>query len=118
MSTNIFSYKAGETRVFDTGRDNIRVKVEELNEDVARVILVDENESPINAIEEVKFINKATKNRIPPVEVKGQRSYLITWINSYELCVGNQKIFRLEAQRGHVQMENTNLAQYFVKKDH
>ncbi|CAG8579749.1 25822_t:CDS:1, partial [Gigaspora rosea] len=28
----------------NTGRDDIQVKVEELNEDVARVILVDENE--------------------------------------------------------------------------
>ncbi|CAG8564359.1 10379_t:CDS:2, partial [Dentiscutata erythropus] len=61
---------AGETRVFDTSRDNIRVKVEELNEDVARVILVDENGSPINTAEEIKFINQATKNEISPVEVK------------------------------------------------
>ncbi|CAG8656500.1 6959_t:CDS:1, partial [Racocetra fulgida] len=117
MSANIFSYKAGETEVFDTGRDNIRVKVEELNEDVARVILVDEKGNPINIAEEMKFINKATKNGISPVEVKGQKSYLITWINSYELHVGNQKIFRLEAQRGHVKKENPNLAKYLVEND-
>ncbi|CAG8711298.1 37366_t:CDS:1, partial [Gigaspora margarita] len=62
---------AGETRVFNTSRDNIRVKVEGLNEDVAGVILVDETESPINVTEKVEFINKATKNRI---SVKGQKS--------------------------------------------
>ncbi|KAF0392169.1 hypothetical protein F8M41_010567 [Gigaspora margarita] len=116
MSANIFSYKAGETRVFDTGRNNIRVKVEELNEDVARVILVDENESPIDTIEKAEFINKATENEITPMEVKGQKSYLITWINSYELRVDNEKIFKFKAQRGHVQMKK-NLADCLVK-DH
>ncbi|RIB02995.1 hypothetical protein C2G38_2255269 [Gigaspora rosea] len=116
MSAKIFSYKAGETRVFDTGRDDIRVKVEELNEDVARVILVDENESPIDTIEKAKFINKATENEITPVEVKGQKSYLITWINSYELYVDSDKIFKFKAQRGHVQMEK-KLADCLVK-DH
>ncbi|CAG8836481.1 39398_t:CDS:1, partial [Gigaspora margarita] len=111
----------GETMVFDIGRDNIRVKVEGLNEDVARVILVNENESPINTTENVEFLNKSTKNGISPVDVKGQKSYLITWINSYELYVDNQKIFGLEAQRGHVQIESSlrirSLASYFVKKD-
>ncbi|CAG8798600.1 9483_t:CDS:1, partial [Racocetra fulgida] len=47
-----------------------------------------------------KFINKATENEITSVEVKGQKSYLITWINSYELRVDNEKIFKFEAQRG------------------
>ncbi|CAG8810063.1 7823_t:CDS:1, partial [Dentiscutata erythropus] len=107
---------SGETGVFDTGRDNIRVKVEELNEDVARVILVDENESPIDTIEKAKFINQVTENEITPVEVKGQKSYLITWINSYELRVDNEKIFKFKAQRGHVQMKK-NHADCFVK-DH
>ncbi|KAF0470270.1 hypothetical protein F8M41_025409 [Gigaspora margarita] len=116
MSANIFSYKAGETRVFDTSRDNIRVKVEGLNEDVTRVILVDENESPIDTIEKAKFTNKATENEITPVEVKGQKSYLITWINSYELYVDGDKIFKFKAQRGHVQMEK-KLADFLVK-DH
>ncbi|CAG8836696.1 28738_t:CDS:1, partial [Gigaspora margarita] len=84
-------------------------KVEELNEDVARVILVDENESPIDTIEKAKFINKATENEITPVEVKNQKSYLITWINSYELRIDNEKIFKFKAQKGHVQMKK-NLA--------
>ncbi|CAG8606942.1 2564_t:CDS:1 [Gigaspora margarita] len=105
MFANIFSYKAEETRVFDTSRDNIRVKVEGLNKNVARVILVDENESPIDTIEKAKFTNKATENKIISVEVKGQKSYLITWINSYELRVDNYKIFKFKAQREHVQME-------------
>ncbi|CAG8849875.1 40620_t:CDS:1, partial [Gigaspora margarita] len=83
-------------------------KIKELNKDVTRVIIVDENEneSPINDTEEVKFINKVTKGRILPVEVKGQKSYLITWINSYELYVDDQRIFRLELQRGHVQIKD------------
>ncbi|CAG8749517.1 13790_t:CDS:2, partial [Dentiscutata erythropus] len=76
MSANIFLYKAGETRVFNTSHDSIRVKVEGLNEDVARVILVDENESPIDTIEKAKFINQATKNEITPVEVKAQRGHV------------------------------------------
>ncbi|CAG8547717.1 41975_t:CDS:2 [Gigaspora margarita] len=97
MSENIFSYMAGETRVFGTSHDNIQVNIEGLNEDVTRVILVDKNESPINTTEKVEFINKATKNGISPVEVKGQKSYLITWINSYELCIAYATITNLSS---------------------
>ncbi|CAG8715978.1 16682_t:CDS:2 [Gigaspora margarita] len=78
MSANIFSYKSGEIGVFDTGHDNVQVKVEELNEDVAR----------------------ATKNEITLVEVKSQKSYLITWINSYELRIDNEKFLNLKHRKG------------------
>ncbi|CAJ0881378.1 19491_t:CDS:2, partial [Entrophospora sp. SA101] len=36
MSENKILYVEGETKDFDTGHENIRVKIEVLNEDVAR----------------------------------------------------------------------------------
>ena len=44
MSENNFLYVKGETKDFDTNHKNIRVKIEVLNEDIARVFLVDKND--------------------------------------------------------------------------
>ncbi|CAJ0846450.1 18496_t:CDS:2 [Entrophospora sp. SA101] len=64
MSENKILYVEGETKDFDTGHENIRVKIEVLNEDVARVFLVDKNDIPIDDLENVVFMNVATKNKV------------------------------------------------------
>nr|CAG8647570.1 4156_t:CDS:2 [Entrophospora candida] len=75
----------GETKDFDT--ENIRVKIEVLNENIARVFLVGVNDNPIEISENIVFKNETTKNKILTVLVKNRESYLIIWINSYELSV-------------------------------
>ena len=78
----------GEIKDFNTYHKNIRVKIEGLNEDIARVFLVDANDDQIVITENIVFINATTKKEISAVDVKGKKSYLITWIHSYELSVG------------------------------
>nr|CAG8592320.1 14325_t:CDS:2 [Entrophospora candida] len=87
MSEKTILYVKGETKDFDTEHKNIRVKIEVLNEDIARVFLVDKNDIPIDDLKNVVFMNVATKNEITTVLVENRKSYLITWINSYELSV-------------------------------
>src|SRR5439155_24587102 len=100
MSENKILYVEGETKDFDTDHENIRVKIEVLNEDVARVFLVDKNDIPIDDLENVVFMNVATKNKVSTVLVENRKSYLITWINSYELSVDGRRIFKLNQQKG------------------
>ncbi|CAJ0631720.1 14793_t:CDS:2 [Entrophospora sp. SA101] len=90
MSEKKILYVKGETKDFDTEHKNIRVKIEVLNEDIARVFLVDKNDIPIDDLKNVVFMNVATKNEITTVLVENRKSYLITWINSYELSVDEE----------------------------
>ncbi|TLY02295.1 MAG: hypothetical protein E6K87_08205 [Thaumarchaeota archaeon] len=99
MSTNVFSYMRGEIKDFNTYHKNIRVKIEGLNEDIARVFLVDANDDQIVITENIVFINATTKKEISAVDVKGKKSYLITWIHSYELSVDGEKIFMLRQRK-------------------
>jgi len=89
----------GEIKDFNTYHKNIRVKIEGLNEDIARVFLVDANDDQIVITENIVFINATTKKEISAVDVKGKKSYLITWIHSYELSVDGEKIFMLRPHR-------------------
>ncbi|CAJ0871560.1 20542_t:CDS:1, partial [Entrophospora sp. SA101] len=70
-----------------------------LNEDIARVFLVDANDDQIVITENIVFINATTKKEISAVDVKGKKSYLITWIHSYELSVDGEKNFMLRQQK-------------------
>jgi len=123
MSENKILYVEGETKDFDTDHENIRVKIEVLNEDVARVFLVDKNDIPIDdlersscqGIENVVFMNVTTKNKVSTVLVENRKSYLITWINSYELSVDGRRIFKLNQQKKQSSVE-ISLARYFQKK--
>ncbi|CAJ0887486.1 5496_t:CDS:2 [Entrophospora sp. SA101] len=72
MSENKILYVEGETKDLDTGHENIRVKIEVLNEDVARVFLVDKNDIPIDDLENVVFMNEVTKNEITTVLVEAK----------------------------------------------
>ena len=115
MSENKILYVEGETKDFDTDHENIRVKIEVLNEDVARVFLVDKNDIPIDNLENVVFMNIATKNKITTVLIENRKSYLITWINSYELSVDGMKIFKLKQQKEQSSVE-ASLARYLKKR--
>ena len=115
MSENKILYVEGETKDFDTDRENIRVKIEVLNEDVARVFLVDKNDIPIDDLENVVFMNVATKNKISTVLVENRKSYLITWINSYELSVDGRRIFKLNQQKEQRSVV-VSLTRFFPKK--
>ncbi|CAJ0646727.1 6544_t:CDS:2 [Entrophospora sp. SA101] len=88
-----------EIKDFNTYHKNIRVKIEGLNEDIARVFLVDANDDQIVITENIVFINATTKKEILAVDVKGKKSYLITWIHSYELSVDGEKIFMLSQRK-------------------
>ncbi len=112
MSENKILYVEGETKDFDTDHENIRVKIEVLNEDVARVFLVDKNDIPIDDLENVVFMNVATKNKVSTVLVENRKSYLI---NSYELSVDGRRIFKLNQQKEQSSVE-ISLARYFQKK--
>ena len=112
MSENKILYVEGETKDFDTDHENIRVKIEVLNEDVARVFLVDKNDIPIDDLENVVFMNVATKNKVSTVLVENRESYLI---NSYELSVDGRRIFKLNQQKEQSSVE-ISLARYFQKK--
>ncbi|CAJ0827501.1 4705_t:CDS:2 [Entrophospora sp. SA101] len=111
MSEKKILYVKGETKDFDTEHKNIRVKIEVLNEDIARVFLVDKNDIPIDDLKNVVFMNVATKNEITTVLVENRKSYLITWINSYELSVDGKRIFKLK-QRKEQSSEFISLAKY------
>ena len=112
MSENKILYVEGETKDFDTDHENIRVKIEVLNEDVARVFLVDKNDIPIDDLENVVFMNVATKNKVSTVLVENRKSYLI---NSYELSVDGRRIFKLNQQKEQSSVEISS-ARYFQKK--
>ena len=112
MSENKILYVEGETKDFDTDHENIRVKIEVLNEDVVRVFLVDKNDIPIDNLENVVFMNIATKNKITTVLIENRKSYLI---NSYELSVDGRRIFKLNQQKEQSSVE-ISLARYFQKK--
>ncbi|RHZ63501.1 hypothetical protein Glove_329g19 [Diversispora epigaea] len=100
MSENSFTYLEGEIKVFKTSRKNIQVKIEGLNEDIARVFLVNEVGGPIIDIpDNVKFRNVMTNKNLPLTSVNDRNSYLVTWIYTYELLEGEDVIFRLELQR-------------------
>ena len=116
MSENKILYVKGETKDFDTDHENIRVKIEVLNEDIARVFLVDKNDIPIDDLENVVFMNVATKNKVSTVLVENRKSYLITWINSYELFVDGRRIFMLKQQKEQNGGLIKSLADYLVKK--
>ncbi|CAJ0648912.1 760_t:CDS:2 [Entrophospora sp. SA101] len=117
MSENKILYVEGETKDLDTGHENIRVKIEVLNEDVARVFLVDKNDIPIDDLENVVFMNVATKNEITTVLVENRKSYLITWINSYELSVDGRRIFKLKQQKEQsIEIIPLSLAGFIKKK--
>ncbi|CAJ0637988.1 3737_t:CDS:1, partial [Entrophospora sp. SA101] len=88
MSENKILYVEGEIKDLDTGHENIQAKIEVLNEDVTRVFLVDKNDIPIDNLENVVFMNVATKNKVSTVLVENRKSYLITW-----------RIFKLNQQK-------------------
>ncbi|RHZ89324.1 hypothetical protein Glove_16g45 [Diversispora epigaea] len=100
MSENSFTYLEGEIKVFKTSRKNIQVKIEGLNEDIARVFLVNEVGEPIKDIpDNVEFRNVMTNKKLTLTPVNDRNSYLVTWIYTYELLEGENAIFRLELQR-------------------
>ncbi|CAG8762040.1 12593_t:CDS:1, partial [Dentiscutata erythropus] len=86
MSENIFSYENGETKTFNTNNDNIKVTVEGINGDIARVFLVDKNNKTYE-LTGVVFENAMTGKLLQPVKVKDKESYLITWLYNYKLSV-------------------------------
>nr|CAG8574707.1 7365_t:CDS:1 [Entrophospora candida] len=117
MSENKILYVKGETKDFDTYHEKIRVKIEVLNEDVARVFLVDKNDIPIDDLENVVFMNEATKNKITAILVEDIKSYLITWMNSYKLSVDGRRIFKLNQQKEQSGDKIlTSLTPFFKKK--
>ena len=44
-------------------------------------------------------MNATTNNKITTVFVENRKSYLITWINSYELSVDGEKNFMLRQRK-------------------
>ena len=55
-----------------------------LNEDVARVFLVDKNDIPIDDLENVVFMNVATKNKVSTVLVENRKSYENFYVKTTE----------------------------------
>ncbi|CAH1769743.1 14540_t:CDS:1, partial [Entrophospora sp. SA101] len=81
------------------------------------VFLVDKNDIPIDDLENVVFMNVATKNEITTVLVENRKSYLITWINSYELSVDGRRIFKLKQQKEQsIEIIPLSLAGFIKKK--
>ncbi|CAG8726901.1 14013_t:CDS:2, partial [Racocetra persica] len=75
-----------ETKVFDISHENIQVMIEGINSDIAMVFLVYKNDNPDESTKAV-FMNVTTEEKIEPVRVKDRESYLVTWINNYDLSV-------------------------------
>ncbi|CAG8730973.1 5771_t:CDS:1 [Dentiscutata erythropus] len=98
MSENIFSYVSGETKIFNTSNENIKVIVEGINGDIARVFLADKNDKPYESTG-VVFENATTEEPLQPVKVKDKESYLITWLYNYKLSMGSKLIFMLERRK-------------------
>ncbi|CAG8699529.1 15346_t:CDS:1, partial [Racocetra fulgida] len=98
MSEYVFSYVRRETKVFDTSHENIQVMIEGINSDIAMVFLVYKNDNPDESTK-VVFMNATAEEKIEPVRVKDRESYLVTWINNYELSVDGKRIFKLKQKK-------------------
>ncbi|CAG8717292.1 13943_t:CDS:1, partial [Dentiscutata heterogama] len=98
MSEYVFSYVRRETKVFDTSHKNIQVMIEGINSAIAMVFLVYKNDNPDKSTE-VVFMNAMAEEKIESVRVKDRESYLVTWINNYELSVDSKRIFKLKQKK-------------------
>ncbi|CAG8822898.1 23843_t:CDS:1, partial [Racocetra persica] len=98
MSENIFSYMSKQTKIFDTSNENIKVTVEGINGDIARIFLVDKNDKPYESTD-VVFMNATTGEELHPISFKDEKSYFITWMYNYKLSVDDKQIFMLKQRK-------------------
>ncbi|CAG8519914.1 4542_t:CDS:2 [Ambispora leptoticha] len=110
-----FSYLSGESKIYSIATKNFRVKIETLNEDIARLFFVNkENNEPIDFPDNMVFRNTTTNTDISPTVVKDKESYLVTWMYSYELFENSKIIFKLEHKREQIGSDTSrSLAEYF-----